>query len=118
MLIYSTISVFAQTDDPYAKFQGIWYGVIDNEYKVVFIFIDDVLICNLDYGFSCKYLVENHELILINGRFLGLDGWDNEQNGNRIDKIQFLFSGEKLILAFDGEPIIFSRNYEDFPEWW
>jgi hypothetical protein len=121
ILIRLTFPVFAQNappaNDPRAKFQGIWYGVVYGEDKVFFVFIDDFFICNLDYGFSYKYLVEDHDLILTSGRFLGLDGWDNQQYENGIDKIQYIFSGDKLLLIFDGEPITLSKNYEDFPEW-
>jgi hypothetical protein len=45
------------------------------------------------------------------------DGWEDAGNENETDKIQYVFLGDRLILVFDGEPITFSRDYTDFPEW-
>jgi hypothetical protein len=40
MLACLAIPAFAQTDDPYAKFQGSWYGAIDDE-PIFYIFTND-----------------------------------------------------------------------------
>jgi hypothetical protein len=34
--------------------------------KVIFVFIDDIFICNLDGGFFSRYSVENNNLIATN----------------------------------------------------
>jgi hypothetical protein len=109
------LPVFSQEKDSRAPFQGIWYGVEYGEDKVIFIFIDDVFICNLDYGSSCRYSVEDNNLIVTNFRGLSDDGW--EDGGNETAKIQYVFSGDRLILVFDGEPITLSKDYTDFSEW-
>jgi hypothetical protein len=108
--------LFAQTSKHYEKFQGIWYGTIYGEDKVVFIFIDDIFICNLDGGFSYKYNIEGQNLVLKEGRKLWISsGWVDA--ANNIGKIQYIFSGDRLLLIFDGEPIALSRDYSDFPSW-
>jgi hypothetical protein len=115
MLALLTLPILSQEKDSRAPFQGIWYGVIYGEDKVIFIFIDDIFICNLDYGFSGRYSVENNNLIVTNSRDLGIEGWKEARDS--IGKIQYVFSGDRLILVFDGEPITFSRDYTDFSEW-
>ncbi|MDR0685794.1 MAG: hypothetical protein LBF83_11805 [Spirochaetaceae bacterium] len=90
----------------------MWYEV-DEEYAFV-IFIDDVFISNVDGGFSLRYSVEDNNLIMNNPRTLGIDGvWDEIQTENEKSKIQYVFSGDRLILIFDGEPMTLSR----VPEW-
>jgi hypothetical protein len=123
MFLFIAGFVFAQVDppadDPYEKFQGIWYGVIYNGYKVVFIFIDDIFICAAgNKAAYYRYSVEDQNLIAISVRELNHRVWENEKELRQEDRIQYMFSGEKLILASDGDPTILSRNYEDFPEWW
>jgi hypothetical protein len=124
--LFATSAAFAQdavpTDDPYAKFQGIWHGVIYDEDKVLFVFIDDILICNLDGYVSCiRYKIEGQNIVAISGRELLVSGWGETINiPNSTDTsghIQYVFSGEKLVLVFDGEPIILSNDCFDFPEW-
>jgi hypothetical protein len=124
-LVITVLPTFSQDmppdGDDYTKFQGIWYGVIYDEDPVFFVFIDDIFICNLDYGFSCRYSVENHNLIVTSGRELLVSGWGdtkyNPDTTNNNGKIQYIFSGERLVLVFDGEPITLSKDYTDFPEW-
>jgi hypothetical protein len=123
MLVFLALPIFAQNapsaNDPRAKFQGIWYGVVYGEDKVLFIFIGDIFINNLDLGYSGRFSVEDQNLVM-NIKYDCLNSGEMREIHNEFTtvKIQFLFSGEKLILAFDGEPITLSRNYEDFPEWW
>jgi hypothetical protein len=127
MLFSLTLSAFSQdtplVDDPYAKFQGVWYGVIYDEDPVFFVFIDDIFICNLDYGFLGRYSVEDNDLIVTSGRELGVDGWEKEGvwgkewEQDETFKIQYVFSGERLVLVFGGDPITLSKDYTDFPEW-
>jgi hypothetical protein len=125
ILVYLTLPVFTQdvpsADDPYAKFQGVWYGVIYDEDPVFFVFIDDVFICNLDGGYYYKYNIEGQNIVTISGRELLVSGWgDTEYNPdttNREGKIQYVFSGERLVLIFDGYPISLSKDYTDFLGW-
>jgi hypothetical protein len=119
MLIFLTLPVFSQEKDSRAPFQGIWYPIF-YEYKnevftseECFIFIDDIFITTLDgYFISGHYSVEKNNLILTNPRILGDDGWEDagvEDETGTI--IQYIFSGDRLILLFDGDPTTFSRNY-------
>jgi hypothetical protein len=85
--------------------------------KVIFIFVDDIFICNLDGGFFSRYSVENNNLIATNPRGLDDGGWEDLGDENEIGKIQHVFSGDRLILVFDGEPITLSKYYTDFLEW-
>jgi hypothetical protein len=117
LLALLALPIFSQEKDSRAPFQGIWYGVIYGKDKVIFVFIDDVFICNLDYGFSSRYSVEDNNLIVTNFRGLNDDGWEEPGNEDEIGKIQYVFSDDRLILVFDGEPITFSRDYTDFSEW-
>ncbi|MDR1219682.1 MAG: hypothetical protein LBK73_08755 [Treponema sp.] len=111
LLVLLTLPIFSQEKDSRAPFQGVWYDV--NKKYAFFIFIDDIFICNLDYGFSSRYSVEDNNLILTNFRDFGIDGWENIDE-NATDKIQYVFSGDRLILVFDGEPII---TLSRIPEW-
>jgi hypothetical protein len=120
VLALLTLPAFSQEKDSRTPFQGIWYGVIYGEDKVVFIFIDDIFICNLDGGGSGHYSVENNNLIITKSRRFDwdVDGWGKETPDEVAPgKIQYVFSGDKLILVFGGEPITFSRDYTDFSEW-
>jgi hypothetical protein len=125
ILSLAVLPVFAQdappSDDPYAKFQGIWYGVIYDEDKVFFVFIDDIFICNLDGGYYYKYNIEGQNIVIKNARELLVSGWgDTEYNPDTTNsewKIQYVFSGKRLVLVFGGEPITLSTNPADFPEW-
>jgi hypothetical protein len=117
VLSCAVLPAFSQEDE-YARFQGVWYGVIyGGEVKVFFIFIDDIFISHIESDSYGRYSVENNNLILTDFRELGADGWGEIHGENEEAKIQYVFSGERLILVFDGEPITFSRDYTDFPEW-
>jgi hypothetical protein len=117
MLVFLALPIFAQTDDPYAKFQGVWYEVTNRENKFIFIFIDDILIfTNLYASFSWRYSVEDNNLILTNPRKFGVDGWAQYEE-NTTDKTKYVFfgdRGDRLILVFD-DPMILSRDSLDFP---
>ena len=118
VLTFTIFPALSQEKDSRAPFQGIWYGVIYGEDKVIFIFIDDIYITNLDYEFSGRYSVENNNLIMTDFRRLNIGNeWEKVGDENATGKIQYVFSGDRLILVFDGEPITFSRDYTDFPEW-
>jgi hypothetical protein len=43
-----------------------------------------------------------------------INGWEETAGENETRNIQYVFSGDRLILVFDGEPITFSRDYTDF----
>jgi hypothetical protein len=116
LLVLLALPIFSQEKDSRAPFQGIWYGVIySGEVKVFVIFIDDIFISHIESDSYGRYSVEGSNLILTNFRELGIDGW--EEIRDETGKIQYVFSGDKLILVFDGEPITFSRDYTDFIEW-
>jgi hypothetical protein len=116
LLIILAIPAFPQEMDGRTPFHGIWYGLY-GDVKIFYIFIDDVFITNLDDGFFSHYSVEDNNLILTNPRELDIDGWKKIQDEDIAGNIQYVFSGDKLILVFDGEPIAFSRYYTDFFEW-
>jgi hypothetical protein len=123
--LFVIVPVFAQADDPYAKFQGVWYGVacVDGGGKVIFIFIDDYCISiNLDSGSFFKYNIEGQNLVIKNGRELNDSGWGDiieiPDPDSTDEHIQYVFSGERLFLLGGGEVIIsLSKDYTDFPEW-
>jgi hypothetical protein len=119
IIILSFVAFFAfaqdapPADDPYARFQGIWYVVVDDKYAFV-IFIDDTFISAAgDRAVFFRYSVENQDLILTNAIGLSPDGWEESPDGIVTFKIQYVFSGDRLILAFEGEHITLSR----IPEW-
>lgn len=118
ILVLLVLPIFSQEKDSRAPFQGIWYGVIYDEDPVFFVFIDDLFICNLDFGFSGHFLVEDQNLIMTTQyEYLNSGELEEIYDESETGKIQYVFSGDKLILVFDGEPIILSRSYEDFPGW-
>jgi hypothetical protein len=112
-LVLFSASAFSQEKDSRAPFQGIWYDVDDAE--ILFVFIDDIFFINggSDGGGSFRYSVEDNNLILTNPRKLDIDGWEVIHEGPATVKTQYVFSGDRLTLIFDGEPIILSR----IPEW-
>jgi hypothetical protein len=124
------LPAFAQdtppADDPYAKFQGVWYWAYSGE-KFIFIFIDDY--CIEIEGESIEegnivfftYNIEDQYIVPIRVRELGDSGWVNpvynqDTTDNEV-KIQYAFFGENLILLSPGGPMVFSRDYTDFSEW-
>jgi hypothetical protein len=90
-------------NDPYAKFQGVWHDVDDKD--ALFVFIDDIFFINGDGGFSFRYSIEGNNLIMTNPRELGDDGWkEHNEPETGTGTLQYVFSGDRLILLFDGEP--------------
>jgi hypothetical protein len=126
ILICFTLPVFAQADDPYAKFQGVWYWAYSGE-KFILIFIDDYCI-QIEEGrveeggvSFFTYNIEGQYIVPIRIRELGESGWKNpidnpDTTGSEV-KIQYAFFGENLVLLSAGGPMVFSRDYTDFPEW-
>jgi hypothetical protein len=102
ILVLLAIPAFSQEKDSRAPFQGIWLG----DYDTLFVFIDDIFFCNGDGGVSFHYSVENNSLILTNPRKLDDDGWEEIHDETATDTVtlQYMFSGDRLILLFDGEP--------------
>ncbi|MDR1218046.1 MAG: hypothetical protein LBK73_00360 [Treponema sp.] len=112
LLVLLMLPIFSQGKDSRAPFQGIWYGIIYGEDKVIFIFIDDIFICNLDFGFSGHFSVEDQNLIMTTKyQYLNSGELEDIYDESETGKIQYVFSGDRLILVFDGEPITFSRDY-------
>jgi hypothetical protein len=115
-----------------APFQGIWYGVVysDSALKTIFIFIDDIFIMNYIcdfpnedfYGtnesYYSRFSVKDKNLIMMtNKHYLNEDRWEYASAEPEVQEIQYVFSGKRLILIFDGYPITLSRDYLDFDEW-
>jgi hypothetical protein len=59
LLICLALPIFSQDKDSRAPFQGVWYGVIYDEVKVFFIFIDDVFISHIESDYFGRYSIEN-----------------------------------------------------------
>ncbi|MDR2193468.1 MAG: hypothetical protein LBP19_03240 [Treponema sp.] len=120
-LSFILISLFAQTDE-YAKFQGVWIGEIpDDELDelTMFIFEDDSFFSLIDGIHTGKYVIEGNNVILKFGwafweSYQG--GWKREKEGEIV--IQYIFSGDKLIFVFDGEPISYLKGIKDLPKRW
>jgi hypothetical protein len=120
VLSFSVILAFSQEYE-HAKFQGVWYAMIEGE-KVIYVFIDDICITmRVDLGIvgiACRYSVENNNLILSNPREPSFDGWKDNHDGSEELEFQYVFSGDRLIFVSDGEELVtFSRDNTDFPEW-
>jgi hypothetical protein len=128
LLIFLTLPAFSQEDE-YARFQGIWYPVLveytDEEFytsEECLIFIDDIFITTLDGDFiSGRYSVGNDNLILTNLRALVDEEWTEAEEENETGItviIQYVFSGDRLMLVLGNDPITFSRYYKPYhPKW-
>ena len=114
LLIFLAIPAFSQEDE-YAKFQGVWGVTIEDE-KIIFVFINNTLIMiEEEINRYCIYSIENDSIIIDlkivftenNWRSELSDNWDMSDGG--IIEFQYVFSGSKLILLSDGQPLVFSK---------
>jgi hypothetical protein len=110
LLVLLTLPIFSQEKDSRAPFQGIWHDVNDKD--TLFVFIDDIFFINGDGGGSVRYSVEDNKLILTNPRKLDINGWEEIHDEPTTLKIQYVFSGEKLVLIYDGESVIILSRIE------
>jgi hypothetical protein len=97
---------FSQEKDSRAPFQGIWHDVDDSD--TIYAFIDDILFSNTNGGDAARFSVKDNNLILTNLRKLGDNGW-KEIDYPATSAIQYMFSGDRLILVYDGNVTILSR---------
>jgi hypothetical protein len=115
-------SAFAQdappADDPYAKFQGVWYGAIDDE-CVFFIFMNDAFTMirqdSAVIGFiSGKYLIFEEKLNLeTNKCIVGKDGFYLPyEDGIQNMQMQYIISDETLALYENEDITTFLKKIE------
>jgi hypothetical protein len=110
-LALAALPSFAQEDE-YAKFQGIWWGIIDDNEIVVFAFIDDTFVTTLDGGIAGKFFIEKENIIFQVERVLSLPpGWEKIEDTDNKGTWQYVFSGENLVLVEYGEAIVLRMDY-------
>jgi hypothetical protein len=122
MLACLALPVFAQTDDPYAKFQGVWWGKADGGDSCHFIFSNNSLtMIGKEFGsdlfYFGNYFIDNDTIIyIIKCGFTDDDGWVMPPEEISIQEItmtfQYVFSEDKLVLIANGYPISLQRPKE------
>jgi hypothetical protein len=115
---------FAQTDDPYAKFHGVWLGRADGGDLWHFIFSNNSLTIigkdiGLDIIYFRNYFIDKNTVVYIIKCMFGEnddDVWlmapeeiDKELKEEITKSFQYIFSGNKLVLIEDGYPISLQR---------
>jgi hypothetical protein len=111
ILVLLALPAFSQEDE-YAKFQGIWYAEMEDEIAY-FIFENDTVIftsAEIDVGgFSfCNFTLSDHKIIFYIKRMFGFfdSKWQSatpaDEEFDGIAELDYVFSGNKLILIFDG----------------
>jgi hypothetical protein len=124
MLALLTLPIFAQTDDPYTKFQGVWWGEADGGDWCHFIFSNNNLtmigkdigkniICFGNYFIDKNTIVYNIKSVFSEDND---DGWLMVPEKiapldipDTMAEFQYVFSGDRLILIADGYPISLQR---------
>jgi hypothetical protein len=118
-----TLPAFSQdalpSDDPYAKFQGIWHNENKNE-NYYFIFInntvtftgEEMYIGTVNY---CTFTLSSNKITFCLKRVLWFSDskWQSttpdDEGIDGIFEADYIFSGDKLILIFDGEPFVLQK---------
>jgi hypothetical protein len=117
ILALASLPAFSQEDE-YAKFQGVWYGTIGNEF-IFYIFIDnsftmirqDSTIIGM---YSGKYSIDKEKLIFeINKLLIGKDSfYIPYDDGIQDAQMQYAISGGILVLFADDGTITSLKNVE------
>jgi archaellum component FlaF (FlaF/FlaG flagellin family) len=119
ILSFAVFPAFAQdttpSDDPYAKFQGIWYGGFDDNEKFIVVFVNSTYMIKTDNFtiglFTIGEYTINNDTIILNKKNV----YDDESgllvpiNPAATITLKYLFSGDKLILATDGNITTFTK---------
>jgi hypothetical protein len=116
MLICLTLPVFAQTDDPYAKFQGVWW-LKETEDSAHYIFISNILTIllgkmNNNLLYYCTYSIGNSTITIDVKKIFNENNWISKPFVDAPDTIieyQYVFSGSKLILIYEDQTMVFSK---------
>jgi hypothetical protein len=124
IVLFSAFSAFAQTEDEYARFQGVWYAEME-DLNAYFIFENNTAIMlGSEDGRSqiidfCNFMISSNKIVFYTkcGFYLDVDrysGWlyagpDDLDDDSRQQEADYIFSGDKLILIFDGDPWILSN---------
>jgi hypothetical protein len=115
LLFLLVLPAFSQEDE-YAKFQGVWW-LQETEYSdlIHFIFINNTLIMTEEkINRYCIYSIENDTIAIKLKIVFTENNWRSELSNDwdmsdGITKFQYVFSGSKLILLSDGQPLVFSK---------
>jgi hypothetical protein len=116
MLVCLALPAFAQTDDPYVRFQGVWWGEADED-SCHYIFFNKNLIISLgetyhNLMYYCTYSIGNSTITIDVKKIFNENNWHSKPFVDAPDTIieyQYVFSDSKLILVDEGQPMVFSK---------
>jgi hypothetical protein len=103
LLALLVLPAFAQdmppARDEYARFQGVWYRIVNGEELPCYIFSDNIYTEISDYFTFGIFTVDGSKMNLIPKKDYSEEGITPSHD--ETITLQFIFSGNKLILADD-----------------
>jgi hypothetical protein len=115
VLSFAILPAFSHEDE-YAKFHGVWRLEDDDQ----LIFINNTLVVTREEEegeeicYYCIYSIENDTIIIEVKIVSNENNWYSASDPSTdidggIGELQYVFSGSKLILVADGQPLVLSK---------